>query len=66
MVLVAQLGEESSAESVFGIAPGECIGELSAIDGKPISALVRAVSDVRVLRIADYDGIEKKVRERYS
>lgn len=49
--LVAQLGEESSAESIFGIAPGECIGELSAIDGKPISALVRAVSDVRVLRI---------------
>ena len=49
--LVAQLGEETSADSIFGIAPGECIGELSAIDGKPISALVRAVSDVRVLRL---------------
>jgi sigma-B regulation protein RsbU (phosphoserine phosphatase) len=49
--LVAQLGEESNAGSIFGIAPGECIGELSAIDGKPISALVRAVSDARVLRL---------------
>ncbi len=31
------------------IEPGECIGELSAIDGKPASALVVAQSDARVL-----------------
>lgn len=35
----------------FDILPGECIGELSAIDGKPISAQVLAVSDARVLRL---------------
>jgi phosphoserine phosphatase RsbU/P len=51
--LVVQLGtdphEEGSIE--FDILPGECIGELSAIDGKPISAMVRAASDVRVLKL---------------
>ena len=31
--------------------PGECIGELSAIDGKPASALVLAQSDARVLTL---------------
>ncbi|MEO5694121.1 MAG: SpoIIE family protein phosphatase [Usitatibacter sp.] len=49
--LVAQLGEDTNADTVIVIAPGECIGELSAIDGKPISALVHAVTDVRVLRL---------------
>ncbi len=49
--LVAQLGDETNPESVIEIAAGECIGELSAIDGKPTSALVTAVSDVRVLRL---------------
>ena len=49
--LVAQLGEDANADTVIRIAPGECIGELSAIDGKPISALVHAVSNVRVLRL---------------
>jgi glutamate carboxypeptidase len=29
-----------------------------------IPAIASAVADVRVLRVADYDGIEKKVRER--
>ena len=29
-----------------------------------IPAIASAVADVRVLRIADYDGIEQKVRER--
>jgi sigma-B regulation protein RsbU (phosphoserine phosphatase) len=33
------------------IPPGECIGELSAIDGKPASALVRAESDAHVLTL---------------
>jgi sigma-B regulation protein RsbU (phosphoserine phosphatase) len=49
--LIAQLGEDASQDTAIEILPGECVGELSAIDGKPISALVLAVSDVRVLRL---------------
>lgn len=49
--LVVQVGDEPNPGTTIEIAPGDCIGELSAIDGKPISALVRAVSDVRVLRL---------------
>jgi len=51
--LVAQLGSGAGTEAsvAIDINPGECIGELSAIDGKPISALVTAASDVRVLRL---------------
>lgn len=49
--LTAQLGEDASADTAIEISPGECIGELSAIDGKPTSAQVVAVSDVRVLRL---------------
>ncbi|MBE0615406.1 MAG: SpoIIE family protein phosphatase [Burkholderiales bacterium] len=49
--LIAQLGEDANPDTAIDISPGECIGELSAIDGKPISALVSAVSDVRVLRL---------------
>ena len=49
--LVVQMGDDPSPETSIEIAPGECIGELSAIDGKPITALVLAVSDVRVLRL---------------
>jgi phosphoserine phosphatase RsbU/P len=51
--LIVHLGTEPGADTGidFDILPGECIGELSAIDGKPISALVRAASDVRVLRL---------------
>ncbi|HUF81892.1 MAG TPA: SpoIIE family protein phosphatase [Burkholderiales bacterium] len=49
--LIARLGEDASPDTAIEILPGECIGELSAIDGKPISALVLAVSDARVLRL---------------
>lgn len=49
--LIVQLGAEASPDTAIDILPGECIGELSAIDGKPISALVVGVSDVRVLRL---------------
>ena len=49
--LIAQLGEDDSPDTAIEIFPGECIGELSAIDGKPVSALVLALSDVRVLRL---------------
>lgn len=33
------------------IAPGQCIGELSAIDGKPVSTLVMTRSKVRLIRL---------------
>ncbi len=49
--LVAQLGKDANPDTAIEISPGECVGELSAIDGKPISAQVLADSDVRVLRL---------------
>lgn len=49
--LIAQLGEDPNPDTAIEIAPGDCVGELSAIDGKPISAQVLAVTDVRVLRL---------------
>lgn len=35
------------------IQVGQCVGEFSAIDGKSVSALVRAVTDARVLWLKD-------------
>jgi sigma-B regulation protein RsbU (phosphoserine phosphatase) len=49
--LIAQLGEEASPDTAIEILPGECVGELSAIDGMPITALVVAVTQVRVLHL---------------
>ena len=49
--LIAQPGAETNPDADIEILPGECVGELSAIDGKPTSALVLAVSHVRVLRL---------------
>ncbi|HUF81810.1 MAG TPA: cyclic nucleotide-binding domain-containing protein, partial [Burkholderiales bacterium] len=49
--LSAQVGYGASPETSIEFTAGECIGELSAIDGKPITALVIASSDVRVLRL---------------
>ena len=49
--LIVQMGDDPSPETSIEIAAGECIGELSAIDGKPITALVLAVSDVRILKL---------------
>jgi len=49
--LIVRMGDDPSPETSIEIAAGECIGELSAIDGKPITALVLALSDVRVLRL---------------
>lgn len=49
--LIAQLGDDPNPDTAIEILPGECVGELSAIDGKPISAQVLAVADVRVLRL---------------
>lgn len=49
--LIAHLGNDTSPDTAIEFSPGECVGELSAIDGKPISALVVADTDVRVLRL---------------
>ena len=49
--VVAYVGAQGTARSAVDIAPGQCIGELSAIDGKPVSTLVMAMSDARVLRM---------------
>ena len=46
--LDANLGQDTA----IPIAAGECMGELSAIDGKPVSALVLALTDVRVLKLS--------------
>ena len=49
--VVAHLDYQRNPAASVAIAPGECIGELSAIDGKPVSALVATVTSARVLRI---------------
>jgi len=49
--IVAHLDETMSPDTAITIAPGECVGEMSAIDGKPVSALVMAVSEARVLML---------------
>ncbi|HKU71920.1 MAG TPA: SpoIIE family protein phosphatase [Burkholderiales bacterium] len=51
--LVVHLEAEAGADAAieFDIFPGECVGELSAIDGKPSSAAVLASEDARVLRM---------------
>jgi phosphoserine phosphatase RsbU/P len=49
--LIVQMGDDPGADTSIEIGAGECIGELSAIDGKPVTALVLAVSDVRVLKL---------------
>ncbi len=49
--VAAHLDYERNPAAAVPIKPGECIGELSAIDGKPVSALVVTVTAARVLRI---------------
>jgi sigma-B regulation protein RsbU (phosphoserine phosphatase) len=49
--VVAYLDSAPDTGNAILIPPGECIGELSAIDGKPASALVRAETDARVLTL---------------
>lgn len=50
--LGADLGDSHNPGSVFLMGAGDCLGELSAIDGKPASALVKAVTQSRVLRLS--------------
>jgi len=49
--VVVHLDTQASAQATISIALGECVGELSAIDGKPVSGLVVAQSEARVLKI---------------
>jgi len=49
--VVAHVGDPRRSLVPVTIPPGQCIGELSAIDGKPVSTLVTATGDARVLRI---------------
>lgn len=49
--LVAHLDSSLNPDTAILIEPGECIGELSAIDDNPVSALVLAVTDVRILEL---------------
>jgi sigma-B regulation protein RsbU (phosphoserine phosphatase) len=50
--LVAHLDRSYNPQSAMPIKPGECIGEFSAIDGKPVSAYVLALEEVRVLHLS--------------
>lgn len=47
----ASLANSGVPSNSIPIAAGECVGELSTIDGKPVSAWVRVDVDARVLRI---------------
>ncbi|HEY5995145.1 MAG TPA: SpoIIE family protein phosphatase [Gallionellaceae bacterium] len=49
--LSACLDSDLNPEAAIPIAPGECIGEMSAIDGKPVTALVVATDEARVLKV---------------
>lgn len=49
--VVAHLGYLHRPQAPVTIPLGQCIGELSAIDGKPVSTLFMTVTDARVLRI---------------
>lgn len=50
--VVANLDSNLNPHAAIPIMPGQCIGELSAIDGKSASALVLAQTDARVLRLS--------------
>lgn len=49
--VVVQLDTRGAPDSEVPIPLGECVGEMSAIDGKPVSALVITRSEARVLSI---------------
>jgi sigma-B regulation protein RsbU (phosphoserine phosphatase) len=49
--VVAHLGYPLKTQAPVTIPLGQCIGELSAIDGKPVSTPVMAVTNAQVLRI---------------
>jgi len=50
--IVAHLDNSLSQSAAIPISSGECIGELSAIDGKPVSALILALTEARILKLS--------------
>ncbi len=50
--VAAHLDDSLNPNVAIPIPPGECIGELSAIDGKQVSALVLALTDAQVLKLS--------------
>ena len=55
LILSGELGaylDGSSEGKVFPLLPGECLGELSVIDGKPVSVLVKAMVETRVVQLS--------------
>src|SRR6185503_8519073 len=50
--LEVHLDGEAGSASAISIMPGDCIGELSAIDGEPVSALVMARAPSQVLQLS--------------
>ncbi|MYM28616.1 SpoIIE family protein phosphatase [Duganella sp. CY15W] len=50
--LDVHLDGDSGSERAISVAPGELIGELSAIDGEPVSALVIAHAPSQVLQLS--------------
>jgi CRP/FNR family cyclic AMP-dependent transcriptional regulator len=55
VILDGQAEVEKDGTVLGRLGPGDVIGELSLIDGKPRSANVRAVTDIRVLELAQDD-----------
>ncbi len=49
--LSACLDSDLNPDAAIPIAPGECIGEMSAIDGKPVTALVVATEEALILKV---------------
>ncbi len=49
--LVVYLDQRTNANTTIPIALGECVGELSAIDGKPVSGWVVAQTEAQVLKV---------------
>ena len=50
--VTAHLDHNLNPDASIAIQPGECIGELSAIDGKQVSALVMALTEAQVLQLS--------------
>lgn len=54
LVLSGQLGVyigDDATSMPIPVLPGECLGELSSIDNRPISALVKTLEEARILRL---------------
>jgi phosphoserine phosphatase RsbU/P len=47
--MAAYLADFNVADAAIPIEPGQCVGEMSAVDGQPVSALVLVVTQARVL-----------------